>query len=545
MAQLHFGTGDSITFGTVGSTGATSGFSKSSISNMAIGDLLVAWIHNQNGTPGTITPPTGWIRYGAAIGNPNGTASRNSGIYYYAIKSQTDMNNLGSTPTWTFSVTTGRVACVVARATGIQLDTIEDSAATTFSTTSAASSLAIAGLTTISATTLLVGGTFHANAASTTSPNTTALLTAFQEYKTAPDGSPLANSGAALGYRNLTSAGATGTITTTLDSNAATLSGELVAFTVGAWTAPAGTNPGVAIKYTSATDTLSSGALYYTSATDTLSTPLEVRPFPTGYASVSAMLASTPFYVAHRGGSANWPEMSLYAYTQSGFWGIGALELSLARTSDGVWFGLHDASLDRTSLGTGGGSGTTLVASAMTWAQVQAYTILPTGITNTSVAAQPYMRWEELMAAYYGSFVIFVDPKVASAYSTELLDMMDAMPGSPTTQFVAKSYGVAGSSGNTTGWAHDSHARGYKSWGYFYQADAANFAAYQGRWDILGMDYTADAPTWASIMSYGKPVIGHIVPDLAGATTALGYGAAGIMASGVQQVVTRTPNPSG
>jgi hypothetical protein len=241
------------------------------------------------------------------------------------------------------------------------------------------------------------------------------------------------------------------------------------------------------------------------------------------------MLATSPFYVAHRGGSLDWPEMSLHAYTQSVFWGVGALEVSLGRTSDGVWFGLHDATLDRTS-GT-----TNFTASAHTWAEVQAYQITASATNNSSQPARPYMRWEELMAAYYNTHVIFVDPKNAAGYAAELLDMMDAMPGTPTNRFVAKYYGV------TSGWPTQASARGYKTWGYFYQADAANFAAYQGRWDILGMDYTADAATWTAIKSYGKPVIGHIVPSSGAATTALGYGAAGLMVSGVQEAILRTP----
>ena len=232
--------------------------------------------------------------------------------------------------------------------------------------------------------------------------------------------------------------------------------------------------------------------------------------------------------------------MSLHAYTQSAFWGVGALELSLARTSDGVWFGMHDASLDRTSLGTGGGSGTTLIASAMTWAQVQSYQIAYGSISNTASFPKPYMRWEELIAAYYGTHVIFVDPKVASGYTAELLNMMDALPSS-TTRLVAKYYGVNGNTANTTGWAHDARARGYKTWGYFYQSDSTNFATYQGRWDILGMDYSADQATWTTILSYGKPVIAHTIASSAAATTALNYGAAGMMVSGVQEAVPRTP----
>jgi glycerophosphoryl diester phosphodiesterase len=760
-AQLVFGTGNSAEFGTTGNgTSATLSFNKTTLSNVVVGDLLVAWIHNQSSGTGSITPPSGWLAYGASPGTPDYATSRSSQFFYYAVKSQNDIDSLPATLTWTISATPGRAAGVVARATGIDLDNIQDSASTTFTGVGNAASINIAGITTNNATTLLVAGVHQQNGANGTSPTATSLLTAFDYYKTSPSGSTLANTGAIMGYQYRTSAGATGTVTASFNSSATVLGGELVAFKAGAWSPPVisrptivgvattyqtaaavvtftinkpsgvqdgdllvmalsgqsptatgdfassgwsrvsapfvggtsnritgfytlavptasaltqstftftatdsasggrvvaemfvvrgadlahtivsispfGTtssqtitvqpptpattrnlllttynaqftsaidysigsgpsgmtqhiylpsstaaqsktilavyqqdieatapgakaltwagvqsqtsgvaiiiralgepdpNPGVALKYTSAPNTLSTAHLYYTSATDTISTPTEVRPFPNGYATVSAMLATSPFYVAHRGGSANWPEMSLHAYTQSGFWGAGALEVSLARTSDGVWFGLHDDTLDRTSGTTG------FTASAHTWAEVQAYQITASGTTNPAQSARPYMRWEELMDAYYNSHIFFVDPKAATGYASEILDKMDAMPGTPTNKFVAKYYGVSSS------WVNAAKARGYKSWGYFYQADAANFATYQGRWDILGMDYTADAATWSSILSYGKPVIGHIVPSASAATTALGYGAVGLMVSGVQEVVPRSPNPTG
>lgn len=254
--------------------------------------------------------------------------------------------------------------------------------------------------------------------------------------------------------------------------------------------------------------------------------PSKIAHVGTGYATVSDMLAATPFYVAHRGGSRSYPEMSLHAYTQSIINGYKALELSLARTSDGVWFGLHDTTLDRTSGVTG------VTASAITWAQVQTYNILGSmAADNPTQPNRPYMRWEEIIAAYYPSHIIFVDPKVALSYRSELLAMMDALPGTPQDHFVAKYYGVEGGVGNT-GWAKDAADHGYERWGYFYQADASNFVTYQGRWTILGMDYTADQATWNAILSYGKPVIGHICPDAAAVTTALTKGADGLMVSG-------------
>ena len=527
-AQLHFGTGDSVGFGTTNSsTASTASFSRSALSNMVIGDLLVAYVHNQSSSSTqTITPPAGWVQYGPVPGQPDWATSRLAAVYYYPIDSQDALNAIPSTVTWTFSAS-GRIGCVVARATGIDLDNIEDSEATTVTASGGnVSSFGVGGITTVNSETLLVGSVYHHNSASTTSPTTISFMSEFQEYKTAPTGSTLANTGALLGYVDRLATGATGNFPVTFNSNVTAGGGFLVAFRAGPWSPPAPV--GLAIKYTSAPDTLSDGQLFYTSATDTLAVPAELRPFPTGYASVSAMLAISPFYAAHHGGDKNWPEMSLHAYTQSGFWGAGAMELSLARTSDGVWFGLHDDSLDRTSGTTG------FIAAEHTWAEVQAYQITATGTNNPSQSARPYMRWEEVMDAYYSSHVFFVDPKHATAYRDELLDMMDSLPGTPTNKFVAKYFGVASQ------WATSARNRGYKTWGYFYEANLTDIPTFQGFYDILGMEHGASQATWDAIKAYGKPVIGHIIDNNTQGTSALTKGAAGLMVSGVQEVIPRT-----
>lgn len=64
---------------------------------------------------------------------------------------------------------------------------------------------------------------------------------------------------------------------------------------------------------------------------------------------VREFIADRPFTIAHRGSDRDWPEMTARAYVGSTAAGAHALEMSLGRTSDGVWFGLHDRSLDRTS----------------------------------------------------------------------------------------------------------------------------------------------------------------------------------------------------
>lgn len=527
-AQLHFGTGDSVGFGTTnGSTSSTASFNRSSLSNIVIGDLLVAYVHSQSSSSGqTITPPAGWVQYGPVPGQPDWATSRLASVYYYAIDSQDALNAIPSTLTWTFSAS-GRVGCVVARATGIDLDNVEDSEATAVSASGGnVSSFNIAGITTVNSETLLVGAAFHHNSANTTSPSITSFMTARQEYKTAPTGSTLANTGAALGYIDRNATGATGTVNITFDTAVTAGGGFLVAFRAGPWTPPAPV--GLAIKYTSAVSTLSDGQLFYTSATDTLAVPAEVRPFPTGYASVAAMLATSPFYAAHHGGDKDWPELSLHAYTQSGFWGVGAMELSLARTSDGVWFGLHDDTLDRTSGTTG------FIPAEHTWAEVQAYQITAAGTNDPTQPARSYARWEEIMGAYYNSHIFFVDAKHATAFREELLDMMDSLPGAPTDRFIAKYFGVASQ------WAISARARGYKTWGYFYEANLADIPTFQGFYDILGMEYGASQATWDAIKSYGKPVIGHIIDSNTQATDAITKGAAGLMVSGVKEVIPRT-----
>ncbi|MCI0157176.1 hypothetical protein KNO15_10765 [Leifsonia shinshuensis] len=238
---------------------------------------------------------------------------------------------------------------------------------------------------------------------------------------------------------------------------------------------------------------------------------------------------STTLTVAHRGGSRDWPEMSMLGYANSAKLGAQALEISLARTKDGVWFGLHDPTLDRTS-------GTTdFVAADHTWQEVSQYRITAAQTTNPAQPAQPYLRFEELVDAFAASRVIYVDPKIVPAqHHPELFAMMARAPA-PTRTFVAKGYCTA------TEWAQEASRRGYPTWGYYYAADLHSdphlLESTQSRWTTLGLDYTASPAVWKRVKAYGKPVLAHVVPDAAAAQRALQRGAAGIVASGVREVL--------
>lgn len=265
--------------------------------------------------------------------------------------------------------------------------------------------------------------------------------------------------------------------------------------------------------------------IYHTIADDDVRTPAKVLPMLRGFQTVAESLAKPGFTWAHRGGSVSYAEMSLHAYTQSVARGYGALEVSLARTSDGVWFGLHDQTTDRTSGGTYGN------ASSQTWAQVQMQQ------NNAGPGSpQPYMRWEELIAAYGSTHIIVADPKYAlGSYRTEFLNMVNRDLG-PTRAIIKYS----GSGSGAAALSNAAKVMGFETWGFFYAADASaglggngNLQTWGPSWTLIGMDYTASQAVWDEALALGKPVIGHIAPNQTAYNTAMSKGASGVQVGGV------------
>ncbi len=240
-----------------------------------------------------------------------------------------------------------------------------------------------------------------------------------------------------------------------------------------------------------------------------------------GYPSVQDMLTQPEFYSAHRGGSADDPEMTLQAYRNSARRGYGALEISLARSSDGIWFGLHDATLDRTSQVHG-----LPPASAMTWDQVNQYQVT----LNADGDPQPYLAWTEFASVFGKSHVLFVDPKHASDHIDEFLDMVARDVG--VEHAVIKGYG------DQTVLADRARARGFETWGYYYTADFESglMASTQGHWSILGLNWDAPPQAWSQIRTFGKPVMAHVIANPEQRDTAKREGARGFQVSSPNQV---------
>lgn len=223
-------------------------------------------------------------------------------------------------------------------------------------------------------------------------------------------------------------------------------------------------------------------------------------------------LAATPLYVAHRGYELDYPEETLSGYVSAAAWNVNAmLEISVRRTTDGIWVCNHDVDTARVF------SQANATINAVAFSAISGYT--------TIIGAQPLAKMVDVMAAHQDR-LLMVDCKPLTNQS-EFLDLMDANGG--PGRILLK---VAGSGVGSTAFADLAAARGYKTWGYFYDADkGTEMDNDQTHYAVIGMDYTATQAAWTQALGYGKQVIGHIVPNVAARNTAIAFGAVGVMAS--------------
>ncbi len=237
---------------------------------------------------------------------------------------------------------------------------------------------------------------------------------------------------------------------------------------------------------------------------------------PASYASVADMVSQDPFFVAHRGGSAQWPEMSLLAYRNAAEWGVGALEVSVARSKDGVYFGLHDKTLDRTSQVAGD-----IDPATLTWDEIT--TSYRNKLNSTTTQGEPYTRVTEIFEEFASTHVIFVDTKYIGdpGQRAELVELM--LAAAPADHWVLKGYY---DNISLTSLARDNEIA---SWGYYYVRDLSELAATVGSWDMLGLEIAASKEQFAAVLKEGKPVIAFFVSDSSSLSEAESKGAQGMM----------------
>lgn len=241
---------------------------------------------------------------------------------------------------------------------------------------------------------------------------------------------------------------------------------------------------------------------------------------------------SRVWWMAHRGGSADYQEHSARGYVQSAVAHADVLEFSVGVTSDGVMFGLHDDTLNRTT----SGLAANYKANEHTWAEISALVQDLSGRGDARFTTAPYLRLDDFVAQWSPSHTLMFDPKLLTATQRQaLLARIQQIPDYQR-RVLGKFY--------TTGTdrAAEFHGIGVKAWGYSYTADVENgtTARTAGSWDYLGLEHDATAATWASILQIagGKRVIAHIVPTASAAQAAVAKGARALQVSGVRSVST-------
>jgi glycerophosphoryl diester phosphodiesterase len=254
------------------------------------------------------------------------------------------------------------------------------------------------------------------------------------------------------------------------------------------------------------------------------------RPTAGGAPTVATLTAAQPFYIAHRGGGGNWPEMTAYAYAQAAqVPGLQAMEISVCLSADGVLVCSHDPTTARMT-------GTPYTIAEETWATLSTLKVSGSETTDPGQAAQPLTRFDDVVEAYIGRFVLFVEPKVKPA-ADPLMVRMAALDQPERV--------VWKSPINSPGFA-EAKRRGFGTWGYVLNEPAHtgdNLARYAASADIdligapQGESESFITQVTQAGRANGKQTIAWPIRSPADRERVLELGCTGMMTSNLRQVL--------
>ena len=248
--------------------------------------------------------------------------------------------------------------------------------------------------------------------------------------------------------------------------------------------------------------------------------PPAVEPVPT---TVEDLLAGGTFYVAHRGSQDNWPEHTAEAYRRSLEAGARAIEVSVQRTSDGVYVCHHDADTLRMT-------GRNRKIAQSTVEQLGRLSNDAKQWLGPRSAAMPIPLLTDVLDAHAGTAVIFLEDKSAGD-PEPLLDIMDRYPDS-TRHFVWKQPGSA-----------ERHrpvkSRGYSVWGYFTREEMDQLTAERAReFDLIGVEAGAEDEEIQRAAGYDRPLMCWEIHTRSQRDRVVGLGARGIMCANIPYVMS-------
>ncbi|ACP33566.1 hypothetical protein cauri_1973 [Corynebacterium aurimucosum ATCC 700975] len=239
------------------------------------------------------------------------------------------------------------------------------------------------------------------------------------------------------------------------------------------------------------------------------------NPNPVAEPGVKGFLKTRPFYMAHRFGGTEYPEMTKVGLQASIDAGFRCYEFSTYRTKDGVYIGSHDWTTKRTT-------GVKHEIWNTDWATIK----------TLKQETGPFMRLEEVVEMMPEGTVLALDHKTTSAgintnpddlaSEEALFKKLEELFDDPTERVIWKLFSGSDS-------AERAKARGYTVMCMVYEneLDAADLS----RWDILGLEWNATQAGWDRLKAAGKPTIAHIITSASQARVALDKGADGLMSS--------------
>jgi glycerophosphoryl diester phosphodiesterase len=207
--------------------------------------------------------------------------------------------------------------------------------------------------------------------------------------------------------------------------------------------------------------------------------------------SVSDLLSSESFYIAHRGSGDNWPEHTLTAYRSALAAGADAVEVSVCATADGVLVCHHDTSAARTL-------GVDRDIADMTWAELREMRVDARSWLGADTPLEPVSRVDEVLETLGDDVLVFIEDKQGTN-TRALLDLMDAQPRSKS-RFVWKQWAPAKQVALVK-------EHGYHTWGYFFAEQMERLDEFAGTFDALGVPTQLGDDDLSRVVATGKPVI--------------------------------------
>jgi Glycerophosphoryl diester phosphodiesterase family len=243
----------------------------------------------------------------------------------------------------------------------------------------------------------------------------------------------------------------------------------------------------------------------------------------------TSLIADDPFYVAHRGGGGNWPEMTAYAYSQATAlpW-VKAIEISVCLSSDGVLVCSHDATTQRVT-------GVDYEISKVDWATLSSLQVTSAFTDNPAQPARPLSRFDDVIEQYLPRLVVFAEPKTPEAIEPLMARLKQlAQPERTVWKQPINQPNFA-----------TAKANGFHTWGYVLNEPGhlgerlPGYAA-SPNIDMLGIEKTEPDDVVSRVVGLatqnGKATMMWAIASVAERTRALTLGCRGLMTSNIRDV---------